>query len=182
MPECFKKLYPKVQAVIDCTEVFTETPSSLEVQALLWSDYKHHCTIKYLVSIAPNGAISWLSPAYDGPFTDVFIVRDSGFLRMLELYSQIMADRGFKIKTDLAMVIYSLCIPPSAAKGVQMTSDNVKETNQIPNVRIYAEQAIKRMKDYRILKTELPLLLLPICDEIIRVCAALCNLKEPLAK
>ena len=173
MPESVKKLYPRVQAVIDCTEVFTETPSSLEVLALLWSDYKHHCTIKYLVSITPNGAISWLTSAYSGRSTDAFIIRDSGFTRMLEPHSQIMADEGFKIKTDLAMVRCSLCIPPSAAKGVQMTSGDVKETSQIANVRIYVEQAIKRIKNYRILKTELPLLLLPICDDIIKVCVHL---------
>eukprot|EP00112_Aurelia_sp_Birch-Aquarium-sp1_P010874 Seg2301.6 transcript_id=Seg2301.6/GoldUCD/mRNA.D3Y31 product="THAP domain-containing protein 2" protein_id=Seg2301.6/GoldUCD/D3Y31 len=126
------------------------------------------------------GAISWISPGYGGRCSDVFIVRDSGFLDILEPYSQVMADRGFKIKTDLAMVRCTLCIPPSAAKGVQMTEGDVKETSQIANVRIFVEQAIKRMKDYRILKTELSLLLLPICDDIVKVCCSLCNLKEPL--
>ena len=89
----------------------------MEVQAALWSDYKHHCTIKYLIAITPSGAISWLSPGYGGRCTDVYIVRDSGFLDVLEPYSQVMADRGFKIKTDFAMVRCTLCIPPSAAKG-----------------------------------------------------------------
>ena len=37
LPEAFKKLYPKVRVIIDCTEVDLETPSSLEVQANLWS-------------------------------------------------------------------------------------------------------------------------------------------------
>lgn len=37
-----------------------------------------------------------------------------------------MTDWGFKIKTDLAMKTYALCIPPSAAKGSQMTSSDVK--------------------------------------------------------
>ena len=35
LPNCYKKLYPKVRIIIDCTEVFTETPSSLDVQACL---------------------------------------------------------------------------------------------------------------------------------------------------
>ena len=61
-------------------------------------------------------------------------MRDSGFLDILEPYSQVMADRGFKIKTDLAMVRCTLCIPPSAAKGVQMTENDVKKTSQIANV------------------------------------------------
>ena len=65
-----------------------------------------------------------------------------------------MADRGFKIKTDLAMKQCTLCIPPSAAKGTQLVSSAVKETSNIANVRIYVEQAIKRMKEFRILKTQ----------------------------
>ena len=60
LPECFKKLFPKTRTKIDCTEVFTDTPSSLDVQACLWSDYKHHCTI------TTNGAVSWISPVYGG--------------------------------------------------------------------------------------------------------------------
>ena len=56
IPNAFKKLYPKVRVVIDCTEVYLETPSSLEVQANLWSDYKHNCTSKFLVATHPIGA------------------------------------------------------------------------------------------------------------------------------
>ena len=91
-----------------------------------------------------------------------------------------MADRGFKIKTDLAMLQCSLSIPPSAASGIQMCQSDVKKTSNIANVRIYVEQAIKRLKDYRILKNEIPLLYIPIFDDIVKVCAAFHNLKEPL--
>ena len=53
-----------------------------------------------------------------------------------------MADRGFKIKTDLAMKQRTLAIPPSAAKGAQMLSNDVKETSNIANGCIYVEQVI----------------------------------------
>ena len=58
--QCFKKLYPKVHTIIDCTEIFTETPSSLDSHCLLWSDYKHHTTIKISISVIPNGVIHFL--------------------------------------------------------------------------------------------------------------------------
>lgn len=45
-----------------------------------------------------------------------------------------MADRGFKIKTDLALKQFSLSIPPSAAKGNQMVKNDVHETSNIVNV------------------------------------------------
>ena len=91
-----------------------------------------------------------------------------------------MADRGFKIKTDLALHQRSLAIPPSAAAGVQMTAAQTKETSTIANVRINVEQAIKCLKEYRSLKTKLQLLYLPIVDDIIRTCCALNNLKNHL--
>ena len=33
LPQCFKKWYSKVRCIIDCTEMFIETPSSLDIQA-----------------------------------------------------------------------------------------------------------------------------------------------------
>ena len=101
LPQCFKKLYPKIRTIIDCTEIYTETSSSLDSHCLLWSDYKHYTTIKILICIAPNRVIYWVSPAYGGRTPDAYIVRDSGFLDLLEPYDQIMADRGFKVKTLL---------------------------------------------------------------------------------
>ena len=38
LPICFKKMYPKTRVIIDCTDIFVQTPSSLEVQSLLWSE------------------------------------------------------------------------------------------------------------------------------------------------
>ena len=83
LPKCFQKHYPKVRCIIDCTEVFIETPSSLEIQALCWSDYKHHTTIKFLVCITPTGMISHVSLCYGGRASDKFIVEKCGFLNSL---------------------------------------------------------------------------------------------------
>ena len=35
----------------------------------------------------------------------------------------------------------------------------------------YEEQAIKRMKEFRIIENELPILLIPVTDDFITVCA-----------
>ena len=155
----------------------------LEAQAQMYSSYKHDCTIKYLVVISPVGLIVWLSPAYGGRASDNHIVRDSDFLKLLEPGDQVMADRGFQIRTDLATVPAELCIPPRAVKGNQMSEQEVKETSRVANLRIYVEQAIQRMKVYRILTAgDFPVLLLPIVDDILITIAALCNLKGHLCK
>ena len=38
MPYCFRKMYPNCRVIIDCTEVYTETPTALDIAAALWSD------------------------------------------------------------------------------------------------------------------------------------------------
>ena len=182
LPQCFRRVYPNVRCIIDCTEVFTETPSSLDVQATLWSEYKHHTTIKFLVAITPNGAPSYVSPCYGGRATDKFIVQDCGFLKLLQPFDQVMADRGFKIREELMMYQADLCIPPSSRVGMQMTSEQVKETSRIGNIRIYVEQAIGRLKNYNIIKHELPMNCLPLCNDIVGVVSALTCLQDPLCK
>ena len=180
LPECFRIYYPKVRCIIDCTEVNIETPSSLDTQAICWSDYKHHCTIKFLIAITPNGLISYVSSCYGGRATDKHITRDCSFLYLLEPTDQVMADRGFKIREDLMSVQATLAIPPSTVGSLQMSSAHVRETSRIANVRIYVEQAIGRVKNFRFLKNEIPITCLPVVDDIVIVACALCNLLDPL--
>ena len=47
--------YRSVTHIIDCTEMFIETPKDPKVKAATWSDYKHHRTLKVVVSIKPCG-------------------------------------------------------------------------------------------------------------------------------
>ena len=95
-----------------------------------------------------------------------------------------MADRSSKIKADLEMKPCTLCIPPSAAKRNQMTSSDVKKTSNIAKVTIYVEQGIKlwSMKEFHILKTQQPILYLPIFKDMVRVIASLVNLKKTFTK
>ena len=182
IPECFKKSNLKVRTIIDCSEVFLETPSPLEVQALLWSKYKHHCTFKFLVAITINGAVSLVLPCYGGSTTEIYIVRDSEFLDILEPYDTVMADRGFKIKSHLTFRRCFLAIPPSAAKENQMTSTDIRDTSKVANASIFVEKAIARIKWFRILKIQLPLPEMCLLDDIVICCCSLVNLLSPLTR
>ena len=73
-----------------------------------------------------------------------------------------------------------LAIRPSAAKWTQMTKDDVSETNRVGNVRVFIEKAIVHLKWFRILENETPFLEMPLLDDIVIVCSALCNLLPPL--
>lgn len=93
-----------------------------------------------------------------------------------------MADRGFLVKEEVMMKRGTLIIPPAAKGTEQMSSANVKVTKEVANLRIHVERAIQRLKTFRILKYTLPITLLPLIDDIVITCAALCNFYEPLVK
>lgn len=52
--------------------------------------------------------------------SDIHFSINSRFICLLELYDQVVADCGFKIKTGLALKQCSLSIQPSSAKGNQV--------------------------------------------------------------
>ena len=61
----------------------------------------------------------------------------------------------------------TLCIPPSKHTNLQMTKEDLAKISKIANVQIYVEQAIKKMKDFKILSNELQILRLPLADDAI---------------
>ena len=172
--------YPNLRCTIDCTEIFIERPRHREIQALTWSDYKKHNTIKFLIGIAPNGTITYLSKAWGGRASDRHITLNDGFLDLIEPYDLILADRGFNIREDLLSKMATLEIPPPSSGLEQMSTADVKKTKRIANARIHVERAIGRIKWFSILQNTLPITMLPLIDDILIVCAALCNLLPSL--
>ncbi|KAG0424040.1 hypothetical protein HPB47_000201 [Ixodes persulcatus] len=53
------QVYPLTREILDCTEVFIETPSGFRVQSDTYSSYKCHNTAKGLLGITPNGPKEW---------------------------------------------------------------------------------------------------------------------------
>ncbi|XP_074656816.1 uncharacterized protein LOC141910027 [Tubulanus polymorphus] len=180
LPAAFVQFYPHTRCIVDCTEISIETPTALDLQAATWSDYKHSNTIQFLIAITPNGLISYVSPCYGGRASDKYIFTDCGILDFIEPHDEIMADRGFKVQEILMSRHATLAIPPSVYHNAQMTNDSVKTTSRIANVRIYVEQAIGRMKNFRILKNTLEVKTVPLMDDVVIVCAAISNLKRAL--
>lgn len=77
MPTSFRKCFKNCTVIIDCTEIFVERPSNLEARAQVWSNYKHHSTIKFLIGITPQGTISYISRCAGGRMSDKEIVEQS---------------------------------------------------------------------------------------------------------
>ncbi len=181
-PKRFRK-FPRLNGIIDCTEVFIETPKSLELQRATWSEYKHHNTLKYLISVLPNSSISFVSEPYTGAISDKAIVNSTNFLSTLPPHSSLMTDKGFSnIAQECAESSIHLIVPPGKRGTSQMTPDEVKKTSDIAKTRILVEQVIRRIKTFQILANEVPISLLRNLNDIMIVCSAISNLREPIMK
>ncbi|XP_076088319.1 uncharacterized protein LOC143058757 [Mytilus galloprovincialis] len=180
MPVIFKKTYPRCVSIIDCFEVFINRPGHLTARAQTWSNYKHHNTIKFLVSITPTGAISYVSRAFGGRTSDKVITQRSGYLDKLEHSDQVLADRGFLISEELASHGATLIIPAFTRGKSQLSAKEIELTRQIAHVRIHVERAIERVKNFNILSTNMNLHLVPHSDSIVTICSCICNLQPAL--
>ena len=69
MPESFRKKYPNTRVILDATEVKIQVPGKVDQAVLCWSTYKHSHTLKFLLGIAPNGQITFVSKGYGGRVT-----------------------------------------------------------------------------------------------------------------
>jgi hypothetical protein len=179
MPTAFKEMYPSTRVIIDCTEIFLETPSSFRSQSATYSNYKHHNTAKGLVGISPSGAVSFVSDLYAGRSSDKQITLDCGILNLLEEGDSVMADKGFEIEGDMPLGV-SLNIPPFLREKDHLSIDEETETRRIASVRIHVERAISRIKTFKILKSIYPITLSSDLNKIWVVCSYLTNFLPPL--
>ncbi|XP_065901415.1 uncharacterized protein [Dysidea avara] len=180
MPVAFKEQYPNTRLVIDCTEFGIERPSSLVTQATTFSSYKNKNTVKVMIGIIPSGAVVFVSPTYEGSISDKKLVEQSGLLDKLEVGDEIMADKGFDIQDLLAPLGVKLNIPPFLSSNSQFSSEDVMRTRKIAKLRIHVERAIGRIKEFRILQSPICATMWDSINEIIYICAMLCNFSPPL--
>ena len=124
--------------------------------------------------------INFVSECWGGRASDKIITNQSGFLDLIEPYDSVLADRGFPIREELTLKRATLLIPPGRRGVSQMSTADVQLTKNIANRRIYVEQAIRRMKCFRILKYEIPISLMHHLDDIVKTVAGICNLYPPL--
>lgn len=190
MPAVFQRNFGKrVSVIIDCFEVFIDKPTSLIARAMTWSNYKHHNTIKFLIGVTPQGAVSFISKAWGGRVSDKFLTENSGLLKNLLPGDIVLADRGFDIADSVGFYQAQLYIPAFTKGKSQLPAKDVEETRKIANVRIHVERVIGLVRrKFTMLQSILPVALVtarkgdnlaPI-DKIAIICCALTNLSESI--
>ena len=105
--------------------------------------------------------VTFVTSVWGGRVSDVHLVRESGFLdpNMHQPGDQILADRGFTMKDELAAVCGVELIVPSFTKGhKQLPTKDVELSRRNSAVRIHVERVIGCVKKrFRILKGTLPI-------------------------
>ena len=119
------------------------------------STYKHHLTYKGLIGIAPSGAVTFVSPLYQGRTSDKEIV---GKCRLLDPQlwdanrDSVMADRGFTIEDVLKKINVALNIPALLVRRDQLDEDEVLQGQSIASVCIHVERLMSRLKNSDLLR------------------------------
>ena len=119
----------------------------------MYSHYKSHITYKGVLGIASSGAITFIIQLYDGSISDKEIVRTSGILdkRFRHLNDSVMQDCGFRTDEELRQIKVNLNTPAFLGSRSQLTKAEVKVSQTIASVRIHVEQAVSRIKKFRII-------------------------------
>ena len=140
MPQCFKYLFgTKTTVMINCFEVFIHRSSKLHACAQMFSNYKHHNSIKVLIGITPQGTISFVSEAWGGRTSDKFLTENCDFLKYFEP-GDLVTDRGFTIEESVWYYQAKLAILAFTKRKDQLDPADVEKTRGTANVRIHVER------------------------------------------
>ncbi|XP_061692227.1 uncharacterized protein LOC133509373 [Syngnathoides biaculeatus] len=184
MPMEFQQYFGvKVSVIIDCFDIFIERPSNLLARAETWSHYKHHNTVKYLIGITPQGAVSFLSKAWGGTTSDKYITENCGLLSKLLPGDVIVTGRGFDRESG-GLFCAEVEIPAFTQGKSQLSPVDIETTRKIARTRIHVERVIGLVRNkFKILQNTLPIEYLhcstdciPTIDKITTLCCALTNM------
>ena len=178
VPKPFQS-FSNLRGIIDCTEFYIETPFRVASQRSTYSSYKSRNTFKALISISPLLHINFISKLYTGSISDKEIVRQSGFLQLLNPGDLIMADKGFNMQDLLAIHQTRLLAPPIMKKGC-INAKAATATRRIAKVRIHVERIIRKLKCFCFLRGVIPLSCKPYLSSVLKVCAAVVNLQPSI--
>uniref|UniRef100_A0A3Q2QEP7 Uncharacterized LOC105920141 n=1 Tax=Fundulus heteroclitus TaxID=8078 RepID=A0A3Q2QEP7_FUNHE len=180
MPKVFRRRYRRARVIIDCIEIFIQSPPNLSAQTKTWSNYKHHNTAKFLIGITPYGTVSFVSSNWGGRVSNKELTEQSSFYDRLEPGDLVLADKGFLVAEELAAYGASLAIPPFAKGKQQFSQKEVEEARSLLQLRIHVQQAIERVTRFGILKNAVPLTLSRHIDSILIICCAITNVLPKL--
>ena len=114
LPEKVREFCPTLTCIIDATKIYIEQPKTPEAQQLTFSMFKNHNTLKSLIGISGDGAITFVSTLEGGSISDRDLTAKSGIVgKDWAKGDVLMANHGFEVQDDLAPMGVKLNIPLS---------------------------------------------------------------------
>ena len=155
-------------------------------QAQAYSFYKHHNAVKYLISITPQGTVSYISEGWGGRASDKHITEHSRLLDNLVPGDTLLAEGGFDIKDSVGLHCSCLELPAFTKGKKQLKPVAVEQTRNIANVRIHVEHVIGNVrKKYSMLNCTQPIDFVissheTTLDKIVLISCALFNMCDSI--
>ncbi|XP_060789859.1 uncharacterized protein LOC132894265 isoform X6 [Neoarius graeffei] len=188
LPVSFQQNFEKCCCIIDCFEIFQEKPSDVETPRKTCLQNKSHNSSKYLIGIAPQGVVCFVSQGWDGHCSDKHITEHCGFLDELLPGDLILADRGFDGGDAVGLPSANVNVSAFTRGTSQMSALDVEGTRALASARIHVERIIGMVRQkYTILSNTVPISLvhskdngITSLDKIVHICCALTNLSDPM--
>ncbi|GFT04592.1 uncharacterized protein NPIL_526511 [Nephila pilipes] len=98
--------------------------------------------------IAPNGAISFISPQYCGSISDKHLLIKSRVMDRLEP-NDVMTDKGFFIVIELKSIGCKLQCLIFLKDKIQFDISEMVSNSRLSNMRVTGERTISRVNQYK---------------------------------
>ncbi|XP_042598846.1 uncharacterized protein LOC109111146 isoform X2 [Cyprinus carpio] len=183
MPDNYKAEFPTTFAILNCTEIKIEKPSSLLGQSQTCSNRKSTNTLKSLIACDPHGSIMFVSTLYTGSISDQELFRRCEIKDLLKGLLQcghlkrgdgLMVEKGFLIEKDVKELGLQLNIPPFA----HMPVPDVQIAKKIAKHKVHVERAIANVKKFKIVSGRIPNYMLENINQIWLVVCMLSNFQQ----
>ena len=141
-----------------CFEVFCERPKSLKARAQTYSNYKHHNTVKFLIGIAPQGVITFVSKGWGGQVSDKHITEQCGIYICFfqDTRCWLIVDLMYRIVLDYTVL---KSIAPFYPRQKAVEQMDVDFARRLSRVRIHVERVIALLcQKYTLLESTLPII------------------------
>ena len=175
MPRAFHDLYPTTRVIVDTIEIPIAQPVDAYSQNQTFSNLSKRNTVKAMVGITPNGAVSYISDCYPGSTSDRRVVEDSNLYK----HASRLFDEGDSIMADAKVAIEDLFAPFGVSVNLPATLEEKRHAGP-KTKRMLVVRAISFLETYKILNSELSLELTKLCSQIAYVTFSLVNLQKTM--
>ncbi|CAN7990028.1 unnamed protein product, partial [Ixodes pacificus] len=134
-------IFKDVNGVLDCTEIFIQKSSYMLARSQTYSRYKHHNTVKLLITVSPSGATTFVSQAWGGRE----LTLKSGLLNNVKEGDVYLVYRGFRSEEMFAAKGAKLLIPAFTKGKKQLSGAEVTLSRKLSRARVHVERAIRRL-------------------------------------